>query len=161
MIPSELLDEWIAYPKKITPEIGRMLAEQVKQMQRNTTFVYVFTQQFFDGTPENRITPDMLEGFTMERMINADWAVALGQSRLMMRQGESPVSNPPTATPAKVEPPPKAITVQDVINAFDFQYGDKIWTEWSRAGLGAISDRYAPFTMYELLPKEIRSILNV
>ena len=164
MIPSELLDEWIADPKKITPEIGRMLAEGYKRMQVNTTQIFVFPAQFFEwadnkiGTPEDtEITPEKFRHWLTEESLTGDVRVAFGKAKVFAQ----PVTNPPTATPAKVEPPPKAITVQDVINAFDFQYGEKMWSEWSRAGLGAISDRYAPFTMYELLPKEIRSILNV
>jgi len=78
MIEESLLDEWAANPKIVTPELLRMLISQLKVYQRNSSVIYVFPQQFFDGNPANAITPDKLRGFVLEQAVNGDYYFAAG-----------------------------------------------------------------------------------
>jgi len=174
MIEDSLLDEWIANPKLITPEIGRMLAEQTKRLQRNSTQIYVFTQQTFDvwdkkyGDPaDTEITPEKFRNWTIEKAVNADYYVAYGKSRLMPQ--DKPVSQPPIIAPAPVTPtaPKRKVTNQDVINAFFEVYGEnEYWGQMVKA-LGnelpyeMTNNRVLYFVALDKLPRDVNNALGI
>jgi len=107
MIEDSLLDEWSSNPKLVTAELLRMLISQLKVYQRNSSVIYVFPQQFFEGDPENSITPERLKGFVIEKATNGDYYFAAGVSRLMMRDGTVPVNNAPVVAVPPLKPAPK------------------------------------------------------
>jgi hypothetical protein len=164
MIEESLLDEWIAHPELMSRELISMVVSQLKAIQRNTTIIYVFPQAFFEGNPDNAITPEKLRGFILEKSANADLYFAGGVSRLFDRSGD-PVSNPPAPIPAPTKITPiitKRITVQDVINAFYSVFGNDYWTHISAAGLSDVLGNHArksEFTMHNVLPDEVKKVL--
>lgn len=163
VIEESLLDEWVANPKMVTPELLRMLISQLKVYQRNSSVIYVFPQQFFEGTPENSITPEKLRGFVVEKAVNGDYYFAAGVSRVMMRDGTVPVNNAPVVAVPPIKPA-RVIVNQDVINAFYNAFPDDGWSALVVAGLEFVAnDRMGTFPPERVagLPDEVKRVLVV
>jgi len=163
VIEETLLDEWSANPKMVTPELLRMLISQLKVYQRNSSVIYVFPQQFFDGNPANAITPERLKGFVVERATNGDYYFAAGVSRLMLRDGTVPVNNAPVVAVSPTKPV-RVIVNQDLINAFYAAFPDDGWGALVVAGLEfAANDRMGTFPPERVgaLPGEVKKVLGI
>jgi len=55
----------------------------------------------------------------------------------------------------------KLVTYQDIINAYYFKYGDKMWHKWLEHNIGSIPSRDSVFTDYGKLPVEIKQSLGI